>query len=395
MVEEAALRGLTSSRKLQNTVREPKRGRFRPENRNTCAKSKTKKQAEQNLYDAAWTERIRLLTPVDFTYTVFGLTLRSNLPIPGLARFENSLDSAVVDIHWGQTPSAGSIVSADSEELVYTSSYNDESGNPGLRIWKSTDDVFLHLFYYDRIEFWLERKGRAVWAVWPETSTLEDASSYLLGPVLGLLLRLRGVTCLHASAVALENRSIALVGAEGTGKSTTAAAFAREGHGVIADDVAALEECSVGFRVIPAYPHVSLWPDSVEMLYGSSEALPRFSAGWEKRRLSLGENGARFEKNALPLGAVYLLGERRPDPAPYVEVMRSQAALLSLVADSYANKILDREMRSKEFEVLGRLASTVPVRRVFPHSDAARLRDLCRVIENDFAALTDSTRAHS
>ncbi len=355
----------------------------------------TKKQGEQNLYAAARTKRFRLLTPVDFTHTVFGLTLRSNLRIPGLAQLENSLDSAAVDIHWGQTPSAGSIVSAGSEELVYTSSYNDESGNPGLRIWKSTDDVFLHLLYYDGTEFWVERKGRAVWAVWPETSSLEDASSYLLGPVLGLLLRMRGVTCLHASAVALGNRSIALVGTEGAGKSTTAAAFAREGHGVISDDVAALEECSVGFRVLPAYPHVSLWPDSVKMLYGSSEALPRFSAGWEKRRLSLNGNGANFEKNVLPLSAIYLLGDRRPDPAPYVEVMRSQAALLSLVADSYANKILDREMRAREFDTLSRLAGTVPVRRVFPHCDAARLRDLCRIIENDFAALTDSTRALS
>jgi hypothetical protein len=332
---------------------------------------------------------------VDFTHTVFGLTLRSNLPIPGLAQLENSLDSAAVDIHWGQTPSAARIVSAGCEEPFYTSSYKDESGNPGLRIRKSADGVLLHLLYYDRIEFWLERKGRAVWVVWPETSSLEDANSYLLGPVLGLLLRLRGVTCLHASAVALENRIVVFVGAEGAGKSTTAAAFARQGHGVISDDVVALIENSEGFQVTPAYPHLSLWPDSVEMLYGSSDALPRLSPGWDKRCLALGERGTRFEGRPLPLGAIYLLGERRSHPAPYVEAVRPKSALVSLLADTFANKILDREMRAREFEVLGRLTSTVPVRRVFPHSDAARLRDLCRVIENDFAALTDSTRAHS
>jgi hypothetical protein len=328
-----------------------------------------------------------LLTQVAFTHTVFGLTVHSNLPIPGLAHFEDSPDAAAIDIHWGQTPDTQGKVSTGPEELTYSSSYTDETGNPALRIWKTADQAFLHLVYYDGIEFWLERKGEAVWVIWPETSTLEDATSYLLGPVLGLLLRLRGVTCLHASAVALGNRSVVFVGAEGAGKSTTAAAFARQDLGVISDDVAALLESSEGFHVIPAYPHLCLWPESVEMLYGSGEALPRFSAGWEKRRLALGERGTRFEKRLLPVGAIYLLGERRPDPAPFVEALRPQAAFLSLLADTYANKILDREMRAREFEVLGRLVTMVPIRRVYPHIDAIRIEELCSVIREDFESL--------
>jgi hypothetical protein len=79
--------------------------------------------------------------------------------------------------------------------------------------------------------------------------------------------------------------------------------------------------------------------------------------------------------------------------APFVEVIRGQAALLSLVADTFANKILDRELRAREFGVLSRLVMTVPVRRVFPHSEAFRVRDLCRVIREDFASLKGSTRA--
>lgn len=334
-----------------------------------------------------------MLTQVAFTYTVFSLTAHSNLPIPGLAHSEDSTGAAAINIHWGQTPETQGKVSTGPEELTYSSSYTDETGNPALRIWKTVDKVFLHLVYYDGIEFWLERKGEAMWAVWPETSTLEDATSYLLGPVLGLLLRLRGVTCLHASAVALRNRSVVFVGAEGAGKSTTAAAFARQDLGVISDDVAALEESSEGFHVIPAYPHLCLWPESAEMLYGSGEALPRFSVGWEKRRLALGERGTRFEKRHLPLGAIYLLGERRPDSAPFVEAIRPQAALVSLLADSFANKILDREMRAREFEVLGRLVTKVPTRRVYPHIDATRIEELCRVIREDFESLQLSTMA--
>jgi len=334
-----------------------------------------------------------LSNEVDFFHTVFGLKIRSNLPVPGLAPLGSPSDGVDVEFHLGDSPDSKREIPADSEDLTYTSSYTDKSGNPALRIWKTADGRFLRLAYYDGVQFWLEREGKSLWAVWPAASTLEDTASYLLGPVLGLLLRLRGVTCLHASAVSIENRSVAFVGSEGAGKSTTAAAFARQGHAVISDDVVALVESPEGFRVMPAYPHLCLWQDSVEMLYGSSEALPHFSAGWEKRRLALGDQGTRFENRSLPLGAIYLLGERRPDQAPFVEGVRPQAGLLSLVADTFANKILDREMRAREFAVLGRLVTTVPIRRIHPHRDPSRLEELCAVIREDFASLHNPTSA--
>jgi hypothetical protein len=336
-----------------------------------------------------------LSNEVDSTHTVFGLKVRSDLPVPGLAHLGSPPDTVDVEFHLGVSPNSQREIPADSEHLTYTSSYTDESGNPALRIWKTADGAFLRLAYYDGVQFWLERDGKSLWAVWPATSTLEDTTSYLLGPVFGMLLRLRGVTCLHASAVSIENRSVAFVGSDGAGKSTTAAAFARQGHAVISDDVVALMESGGSFHIMPAYPHLCLWQDSVEMLYGSSEALPRFSGGWEKRRLALGDQGTRFEDRPLPLGAIYLLGDRRPDQAPSVEGVRPRAGLLSLVADTFANKILDREMRAREFAVLGRLVTAVPIRRLHPHSDSSRLEELCEVIREDFASLHILTSARS
>jgi hypothetical protein len=324
---------------------------------------------------------------VPFLYTVFGLTVRSDLAIPGLTAPSEYKESADLEIHWGASPGPAAGSRVFPEELTYVSSYADESGRPGLQIWKTADGTYLHLVYYDGIEFWLEQRGKSIWTCWPEKSTLNDALSYLLGPVLGLLLRLRGVTCLHASAVALNDCSIVFVGSAGAGKSTTAAALARQGLGVLSDDVAALEEVGNGFHVVPAYPHLCLWADSVEALYGSSEVLPQFSAGWEKRRLVLGEQGTRFEDRSRPLGAIYLLGERRPDPAPYVEAVKPQAALLSLVAETFATKVLTRDLRAREFAVLGRLVLTVPVRRVYPNREPARLEELCNAIRKDVDSL--------
>jgi hypothetical protein len=38
-------------------------------------------------------------------------------------------------------------------------------------------------------------------------------------------------------------------------------------------------------------------------------------------------------------------------------------------------------MRAREFEMLGRLVAAVPVWRVRPHQDPAKIEDLCNVIE--------------
>jgi hypothetical protein len=324
---------------------------------------------------------------VAFTHTVFGLTLRSNRPLPVLPLLETPSHIFDIELHLGVSPITGSGKPPESQRIVNKSSYKDEGGKPIWEMRVTAHSSLLHLTYYDGMQFWLDRKGKCLWAVWPSKATIEDATSYLLGPVLGILLRLRGVTCLHASAVALEDRGIVFVGPAGAGKSTTAAAFARQGYAVISDDIVALEEREGLFQVMPAYPHLCLWPDSVQMLYGFPEALPRIIRDWDKRRLALGDQGTRFENRPLPLGAIYVLGDRRAEPAPYVEAMRPQSALLSLVADTYANKILDRDMRAKEFEILGQLVSRFPVRRIYPNHDVSRIDDLCRVIREDYESL--------
>lgn len=283
-------------------------------------------------------------------------------------------------VHLNAFPQNAAAIQSGAEELSYASPYQDELGNPALTIWKLAGSRYLRLAYLDGTQFWLDREGREVWTTWPDNLTLEDTATYLLGPVLGILLRLRGVTCLHASAVAFGETAVAFVGSEGAGKSTTAAALARRGHAVLSDDVVALAERKGSFFVHPAYPYLSLWPESVKSLYGSAEALPRFSANYEKRCLSLPKQELRFEERALPLAAIYILGDRRGDPAPMVEELTPQKAFLSLVANTFATNTLDNGMRAKEFEILSRLAPRVPIRALYAHQDAGRLGDLCDLL---------------
>jgi hypothetical protein len=330
------------------------------------------------------------VTALNFIYTVFGLSLRSNLPIPQLvpkhtelaASFDLS-SSLDVSVHLNASPQTKPLSESGPEELNYANSYKDEAGEPTLKIWKAAGSRYLRLEYFDGSQFWLDRDGTEVWATWPSTLTIEDMGTYLLGPVLGLLLRLRGVTCLHASAVAFGETAVAFVGSEGAGKSTTAAALARHGHAILSDDVVALAEHNGSFLVHPAYPYLCLWPESVESLYGSRDALPQFSTNYEKRFLSLGTQELRFAERALPLGAIYILGDRRGDPAPLAEELAPQKAFLALVANTFATNTLDSGMRAKEFEILARLAPSVPIRGLCAHQDASRLPELCELLDEE------------
>jgi hypothetical protein len=328
------------------------------------------------------------LTALNFTYAVFGLLLRSNLHIPELIPLQPKLapsllassSDSTVSVYLNASPQISALIPSGPEELSYANSYKDEAGEPTLRIWKAAGSRYLRLAYFDGSQFWLDREGTEVWATWPANLTLEDTATYLLGPVLGLLLRLRGVTCLHASAVAFGNSAVAFVGSEGAGKSTTAAALARRGNAILSDDVVTLAERNGSFFVHPAYPYLCLWPESVESLYGSAEALPKFSANYEKRCLSLGKLELQFAQQALPLAAIYILGDRRGDPAPLIEELSPQRAFLALVANTFATNTLDSSMRAKEFEILGRLAPNVSIRALYAHHDANRLPDLCDLV---------------
>jgi len=67
-----------------------------------------------------------------------------------------------------------------------------------------------------------------------------------------------------------------------------------------------------------------------------------------------------------------------------IEPAEPRQSMLRLVADSYATNLLDSEMRAREFALLGRLLAEVPVHRLHPHQDPARIGRLCEVVESHF-----------
>lgn len=321
-------------------------------------------------------------------YSIYGLHLEADHPVPGLApALADARPQSQADVHLrlGSMPSWLD-EKLDGAEAFYESARVDDHGRPSLSCSKLDGGAYLRLLYYDGTEFVIDRSGTRVWARWPECATVEDTALYLLGPVMGLALRLRGKACLHASVVKIGDGAIALAGPSGSGKSTTAAAFARLGFPILTDDVAPVSYERGRFMIDAGYPRLRLWPESVRSLYGSTDALPLLTPGWGKHYLSLTEEGYRFQQEALPLAAVYLLGDRTDAPeAPIIRPVRKQEAVIDLLANAYAGYFLDKAMRAQEFKFITRLADAVPVRLVAPGSDLGRLSELCSVIAGDLA----------
>jgi hypothetical protein len=312
----------------------------------------------------------------DLLYRVFDLVLKSNIPIPGLRPLEKS-DVPTVTVHFGTVPD-GAGCPTPSSQPAYQSPYRDDSGAPIVRIWCLSDTTY-QLSYVNGLNFTVNYANSEIWSTWPEDVLFQDAASYLLGPVLGIFLRLRKRICLHASAVAYKDRAIVFAGSPGAGKSTLAAAFSCRGLAVLSDDIVLLEKDNQAqFCAIPSHPFLSLWPESVELIKRKPEELPLIFSQVDKRRLVL-ETPGRFESRSLPIGAIYVLDNERA-AAGRVEDLTGQDALVSLITESYGTYVLDLERRVQELDALSELISKTAIFCLPSERKSFPLEQLCEMV---------------
>ena len=318
------------------------------------------------------------------SHLAYGVRIEANVLLPGLALQPKQ---EAVDVRIQLRDSEFLSESTDTSRDFCCSGLNpDPTGQHKLRVRMLAGGKYYGFFYEDGARFAVEREGREVRGDWPAKYTLEDACTYLLGPVLGFVLRLRGVTCLHASAVAIGDHAVALAGSPGAGKSTTAAAFAQAGVPVLSDDIVALVDNGDEFLVQPGYPRLNLWPDSGRMLVGAEGVLPRITPTWDKLYMPLEQGGRRFAAQSLPLSTIYVLGEREEHlEAPVIEEITGSQALMTLVTHTYVNYLLEPAMQIRDFDVLSRMVAQVPIRRVRPATGLRKLNALCDAIACDVA----------
>jgi len=277
------------------------------------------------------------------------------------------------------------------EQNWFTSEIYNEAGIPYLKISLLDFGMYFLLTYNDGAEFLIEHSGANIYVTSRKNQSLEDVVTYLVGPLLGFVLRLRTVTCLHASAIVINNKVIAFTGDSGTGKSTTAAAFARLGYKVLSDNMIPIVERGFNFLAQPAYPHLRLRGGAVHALFGSSDALPLIESAqpdWDKRFLDLNDVSYKFQRNPLPIAVIYQLDNRSENNrAPYIEELPSAQQKICLEVNTYKNYMLDSRMKELEYALLGRMLKQIQVRNLVSHTDPAHLYKLCEAVLQDYDEL--------
>ena len=98
------------------------------------------------------------------------------------------------------------------------------------------------------------------------------------GPVLAIVLALRGIACLHASAVAGSEGAVAFAGGSGAGKTTLAAVCCSEGAAFLCDDTLRLERQGDELAAVPGSRELRLRPGAAALADALSSRPRRVTA---------------------------------------------------------------------------------------------------------------------
>ncbi len=189
----------------------------------------------------------------------------------------------------------------------------------------------------------------------------------------------RGLLSLHAAALDVDGRTIALAGRRRAGKSTTAMALRRAGHRLLVDDVTLVDLGGAAPRILPFQRNVHLLRDAAEAVGVDFDAMGKLAGGRPK---------AAFLDEAPPSAAraLDLIVELRPLPdatSLTIDPVRGAERFAVLqrhtLRDGIAPRILGRD---RYFDLLSRLASAVPMVRVTRPAAEWSLDDVVAAIES-------------
>ena len=270
------------------------------------------------------------------TYRLFGLNLRSEMDLAGLAPAAET-GAADVEIGFGPVPA--------SDHVGYRAT---EEGT---------------LLAVAKVGRYLIRDGRQILIDPAPGASERNLRLFLLGSAIGALLHQRGLLPLHANAIDLGGRAVAFSGHSGACKSTIAAWFHDQGHTILADDV-----CVIGFDeagralAYPGIPRLRLWREALEASGRDADSYARSFDDTDKYDVPTVNEAGR---EPMPLAAIYLL--RKADETANdaeIERLKGVDAVETLVSNTYRGGYLSMIGRTSEhLSACVRVARAVPVFR--------------------------------
>jgi hypothetical protein len=186
-----------------------------------------------------------------YSYKAFGLNISSQIPVTGFEPVQ--FNKSDVLISTGKVPAK--LNQAEKYGILFQSSENE------------------FLLKIENVASYHVRNGNEIIVEPVGVPTEGIVSAFLIGTAFGALLQQRNLLALHASAVSYCGRCLVFAGLSGSGKSTLAAALISKGGTLIADDVSVIDISGIRPNVLPAFPCIKIWDDSLKNLGMKSEGL--------------------------------------------------------------------------------------------------------------------------
>ncbi len=285
-----------------------------------------------------------------YKYTAYGLAIESAMPLPELPISKTA--SAEVTIHY------------------QTIDWQPPECAEEYRYWHIEEESAY--FYWKYGGKFLVRGGREI-IVDPIPNLEEDyiIRQPILGPLLGMILHQRNYLILHGSGVKIGDRACLFLGVKGQGKSTMAATFYGQGHQMMVDDVAAIAFDDSGNPILlPGFPQIKLWPDSVKSALGDRpENFRKIHPLIEKRARPTFDG---FFSKSLPLERIYIL---QIGSNLGIKQLNPQEAIKELIGNSYIAMTLGQKF-SQLNNISQHLRHSATIVNKIPICSLERLRSL-------------------
>ncbi|BAY87289.1 hypothetical protein NIES267_68100 [Calothrix parasitica NIES-267] len=204
----------------------------------------------------------------------------------------------------------------------------------------------------------------------------------ILGPILCVLLRQRGLLVIHASCVNINNQGVAFMGGSGWGKSTLATAFHTKGYDVLTDDVLPIKIENNRAIVYPSYPQFKLCLDAATSLGQETKKLLPVYTNSSKVAYIVSH---KFQKNPIPLQQIYLLHKGTEHQ---ITSLKRQETFVELVRHTRSMKSMTEEKCiTQHLHFCSELIKNVRFCRFTRKPSLADLPKLINLVEEDLAAI--------
>lgn len=289
-----------------------------------------------------------------FRYSVYGLTISSDLELRGLRACASAADSVDVEIRSQPSACANPPTNGNWHQL---------SPQESRLLWEGVGSFLI-------------RDGCSIGYAEHQGAMSGCLGQALLGPAMGLLLQQRGLMPLHASALAIDGVAIGIAGDSGMGKSTTAHALHARQHDLVTDDIAALSCHGDEVIIPPGHAALRLWPDSLLRVSANPSVHERIHADTEKRRIDLCDGIA---VKSLRLAGLVVLCDGDDER---LERLSAPCATIELLRHYYYPELTCKVLGpSVLMQQCGRLAERLKVWRLHRRKLSGSIDKMVRLIE--------------